>query len=116
MTGHAKNLNKNNVEQEENAQQDQSTEASKGVGKLRRRKCYTRAAKKLKDEICERKQSCIREEKATKKHRDDILKSAKHSREMEATIYRQTFPSFKTKMEKLYGETFHYSNGDIDIT
>lgn len=107
MTGGSKNLNTNGVEEKENStQQDQSTEASKRVGEARRRKYYTRATKKLEDEICERQQS-------TKKHREDILKS-KNSSKMEAKMYKQTFPSFKEKMVKLYGETFFYNtNGGL---
>ena len=110
MTGHWKNLNSRSTEDKENAKQDQSTEASKRVNELRRRKYHTRAAKKLVEEICGRKQSCIREEDEAKKHREDILKS-KHSSDMEAKIYKQTFPSFKRKMVEAYGETFYYNGG-----
>ena len=110
MTGHCKNLFSISAEDKENAKQDQSTEVSKRVGELRRRKYYTRAFKKLEEEICERKQSCIREEEAIKKHREGILKS-KHSAAVEAKIYKQTFPSFKRKMVEAYGETFYYNGG-----
>ena len=108
MTGHSKNLNSISTEEKENAKQDQSTEASKRVGELRRRKYHTRAAKKLEEEICGRKQSCIWEEDETKKHR--VLKS-KHSSDVEAKMYKQTFPSFKRKMVEAYGETFYYNGG-----
>ena len=102
MTEGSKNLNTNREEEKENStQQDQSTEASKRVGELRRRKYYTRATKTLQEEICERQQS-------TKKHREDILKS-KNTSKMEAKKYKQTFPCFKEKMLKLYGETFYYN-------
>lgn len=110
MTSHSKSLDSISAEDKENAKQDQSTEASKRVGELRRRKYHTRAAKKLMEEICGRKQSCIREEDETKKHREDILKS-KHSSDVEAKIYKQTFPSFRRKMVEVYGETFYYNGG-----
>ena len=108
MTGHSKNLNTNSEEEKENAQQDQCTEASKRVGELQRRKYYTRAAKKLEEK--ERKQFCIREEEAPKKHQEDILKS-RHSSDVEAKLYKLTFPSFKRKMVEAYGETFYYNGG-----
>ena len=90
MSDKSKNCKTKRVENKENsAEQDQSTE----VG--RRRKYYTRAAKKLDEEISETKQSCIREEEAAKKHREGILKS-KHSSEKQAKIYKETFPQFNT--------------------
>ena len=109
MAGGSKNLNTNSEEEIENAQPEQSIEASKRVGELRRRKYYTRAAKKLEEEVCERLQSCIREEEAaTKKLREGNLKS---NNEMEAKTYKQTFPVFKRKMIEAYGETFYYNGG-----
>ena len=96
---------KTRVEQKENsAQQDQSTE----IGKRRRSKYYTRAAKKLEEEIFERKQSCVWEAEAAEKRLAGISKS-KHSSEKEAQMFKQTFPSFKSKMIELYGETFFYN-------
>lgn len=84
-----------------------SIEASKRVGELRGRKYYTRAAKKLEEEVFERLQSC-EEEAATKKHRyrEDILKSKN-----DAKTYKQTFPVFKRKMIEAYGEIFYYNGG-----
>ena len=109
MAGGSKNLNTSSEEEKENAPQDLSTEASKRVGELPRRKYYTRAAKKLEEEVCERLQSCIREEEAaTKKLREGNLKS---NNEMEAKTYKQTFPVFKRKMIEAYGETFYYNGG-----
>lgn len=103
MSDKSKNCKTRRVQGKENsAQQDQSTEAS--------RRYYTRAAKKLEEEICETKQSRIREAEATKKHREDILKS-KHSSEEEAKMYKETFPSFKRKMVEGYGEIFYYKGG-----
>lgn len=103
MSDKSKNYKTRRVQGKENsAQQDQSTEAS--------RRYYTRAVKKLEEEICETKQSRIREGEATKKHREDILKS-KYSSEEEAKMYKLTFPSFKRKMVEAYGEIFYYKGG-----
>ena len=111
MAGHSKNFNTSRVEEKENStQQGRSTEASQRVSEPGRPKYNTRAAKKLEEGICERKQHCIREEDETKKHRDDILKS-KHSSDVEVKIYKQTFSSFKRKMVEAYGETFYYNGG-----
>ena len=124
MPGHSKNLNTDRGEAKENfTQQDQSTKASKRVTELGRRKYYSRAAKKLKEEICEKKQSCLREEKANKKHREDILKP-KHSSEVEAKIYKQLFQVSREKW-KSYTEKYFTTMaglgtekcpGDINIT
>lgn len=110
MAGGSKNLNTNSEEEIENAQPEQSIEASKRVGELRRRKYYTRAAKKLEEEVFERLQSCEETSTKTKKHRyrEDILKS---KNEMEAKTYKQTFPVFKRKMIEAYGEIFYYNGG-----
>lgn len=65
MSDKSKNCKTGGVEEKENsAQQDQPTE----VGERCRRKYYTRAAKKLEEEIGDTKHSCIRLEEATKKH------------------------------------------------
>jgi len=105
MSDKSKNYKTRRVEDKENyAEQDQSTEVS------RRRKYYTRATKKLEEEIGETKQSCIQEEEETKKHQWNILKS-KHSSKMEAKIYKRTFPCFKRKMVQAYVEEFYYNGG-----
>lgn len=92
MSGESKNCKTSRVEEKENStQQDQSTETSKRVSERRRRKYYPREAKKLEEEICETKHSCIWEEEA-KKH-------------------KESFPQFKRRMIKFFGETFFYKGG-----
>ena len=108
MSDKSKNRKTRRVEGKENStQQDQSAD----VGEWRRRKHYTRAAKKLEKEICETPKQPS-EEEATIKHGKGILKSnLKQSSEREAKIYKETFPSFKRKMVEQYGETFYYNGG-----
>lgn len=120
MIRSSKNLNTNRVEEKiVSTQQDQSTdrEASTRVGLRLERKYYTRAAKKLQEEICETKCSCTWEEEAAKKYQrdqEDILKTKHSSPEKEAklyVLYKKTFPNFKRRMIESYGEVFFYNGG-----
>lgn len=110
MIRSSKNLNTNRVEEKiVSTQQDQSTdrEASTRVGLRLERKYYTRAAKKLQEEICETKCSCTWEEEAAKKYQHS-------SPEKEAklyVLYKKKFPNFKRRMIESYGEVFFYNGG-----
>ena len=110
----AENLNTNRVEEKEDStQQHQSTDASKRVSERRKRKYYTRAAKKLEEVSGTTKCSCSWEEEAAKKHqrdRENILKP-KHSEAKTYKLYKKTFPDFKRRMIQSYGEEFYYNGG-----
>lgn len=105
MSNKMKSKNRTVEKEEDSIQHDQgSAEALKRVNEGPRRKYNTRAAKRLQEKQRLKRNDQLEEGKENTWQADESWQN-------EAKKYKESYPIFKRKMIREFGETFYYNGG-----